>query len=134
MSSFPNVLEETLTTRSTSFFFDKTLCIICQIPGGVLNRVEFKVTGLNMLDISSKPPDKTFFRRLNSISIAEDAAANDVIYQNHYWVKTKKKAVPKQKPAENYIITLSNVKILNHMEMNKLNELYKKMLAERRKS
>ena len=99
-----------------------------------------------MLDVSSKPPDKTFFRRLNSISIADDAAANDVIYQNHYWVKTKKKAVPKQKPAENYIITLSNVKILNHMEnslvdnliefldMNKLNEVYKKMLVERRKS
>ena len=58
----------------------------------------------------------------------------------------RRKAVTKQKPAENYIITLPNVKILNHMEsslvdhsiefldMNKLNEVYKKMLAERRKS
>ena len=101
MSSFLNDQEETLTTRSTSFFFDKVLCIICQCRGGVLNRVEFKATGHDMLDVSSKLPDKTFFRRLNSISKAEDAVANDVIYHNLCWAKAKKKAVPKQKPAEN---------------------------------
>ena len=142
MTSFPNVQEETLTTRSTSSFFDKALCIICQCPGGVLNRVEFKATGHNMLDVSSKLPDKTFFLRLNSISREEDAVDNDVIYHNLCWAKAKKKAVPKQKPTENYIKTLSNVEILNHIEkslvdnstefldMNKLNAVYKKMFAE----
>ena len=95
-----------------------------------------------MLDVSSKLPDKAFFRRLNSISIEEHAVDNDVIYHNLCWAKAKKKAVPKQKPTENYIKTLSNVEILNHIEnslvdnsiefldMNKLNEVYKKMLAE----
>ena len=95
-----------------------------------------------MLDVLSKLPDKTFFCRLNPIWISEDAVANDVIYDNLCRVKPKKKAFPKQKPAENYIKTFSNVEILNHMEnslvdnsieflgMNKLNEVYKKMLAE----
>ena len=69
MSSFPNVQKDTLTNRSTSSFFDKTLCIICQCPSGILNRVEFKATGHNMLDVSSKPSGKTLFRRLNSIPI-----------------------------------------------------------------
>ena len=98
MNSFPNVQEETLTIRSTSSFFNKALCIICQCPGGVLNRVEFKATGHNMLDVSSKLPGKTFFRRLNSISKPEDAVGNDVIYHNLCRTKAKKKAVPKQKP------------------------------------
>ena len=142
MSLFPNFQKETLTTRSMSSFFGKALCIICQCPGGVLNCVEFKATGHNMLDVSSKLPDKTFFLRLNSISREEDAVDNDVIYHNLCWAKAKKKAVPKQKPAENYIKTLSNVEILNHIEnslvdnsiefldMNKLNEVYKKIFAE----
>ena len=142
MSAFPKVLEETLTTTSTTSFFDKALCIIYQCPGGVLYRVEFKTAGHNMLDVSSRLPDKTFFRRLTSISTAEGTLANDVTYYNLCWGKAKKKAFPKQKPAENYIKTLSNVEILNHIEnsladssiefldMNKLNEVYKKMLAE----
>ena len=50
MSSFPNFQKETLTTRSMSSFFGKALCIICQCPGGVLNCVEFKATGHNMLE------------------------------------------------------------------------------------
>ena len=140
MISFPNIQEETLTTRSTSSSFDKALCTVCQCPGGVLNRVE--ATGDNLLDASSKLPDKTFFRRSNSISVAEYAVANDGIYRNLCWDKAKKKAVPKQKPAENYIKTLSNVEILNHIEnslidysseildMSKLNEVYKKILTE----
>ena len=142
MSSFPNFQKETLTTRSMSSFFGKALCIICQCPGGVLNCVEFKATGHNMLDVSSKLPGKTFFCRLKSISIAENVVTNDVIYHNLCWAKAKKKAVPKQKPTENYIKTLSNVEILNHIEnslvdnsiefldMNKLNEVYKKIFAE----
>ena len=142
MSSFPNFQKETLTTRTMSSFFGKALCIICQCPGGVLNCVEFKATGHNMLDVSSKLPGKTFFCRLKSISIAENVVTNDVIYHNLCWAKAKKKAVPKQKPTENYIKTLSNVEILNHIEnslidnsiefldMNKLNEVYKKIFAE----
>ena len=95
-----------------------------------------------MFDVSSKLSDKTFFHRLNSMSIAVDAVTNDVIYHNLCWAKAKKKAVPKQKPAENYIKTLLNVEILNHIEnsladnsikfldMNKLNEVQKKILAK----
>ena len=71
-----------VTTRSTSSFFDKALCIICQCPGGILNRVKFNPTRHNTLDVSSKLLDKTFFCPLNSTSIAEDAVANDVIYHN----------------------------------------------------
>ena len=141
MRSFPNAQEETVATRSTSSFFDTALCIICQCPGGVLNLVESKTAAHNMLDISSKLPDKIFFRRLNSISVAWDAVVSDVIYQNLCWAEAKKKAVPMQKPAENYKKT-SKVEILNHIEnslvgnsiefldMNKLNEIYKKMLTE----
>ena len=141
MRSFPNAQEETVATRSTSSFFDTALCIICQCPGGVLNRVESKTAAHNMLDISSKLPDKIFFRRLNSISVAWDAVVSDVIYQNLCWAEAKKKALPMQKPAENYKKT-SKVEILNHIEnslvgnsiefldMNKLNEIYKKMLTE----
>ena len=74
--------------------------------------------------------------------MAEDAVANDVIYHNLCWAKAKKKAVPKQKSAESYIKTLWNVEILNHIQnslvdksieslnMNKINDVYKKMLAE----
>ena len=75
------------------------LDVSSKLPGGVLNHVEFKTTG-HMLDVSSKLPDKTFFCCLNSISIGEDAIANDVIYRNLCWAKAKKKDVPKQKPAE----------------------------------
>ena len=42
ISLFPNVQEETVTTRSMSSFFDKALYIICQCPGGVIDRVQFK--------------------------------------------------------------------------------------------
>ena len=135
MISFPNIQEETLTTRSTSSSFDKALCTVCQCPGGVLNRVE--ATGDNLFHLNFQTRHCS-----NSISIAEEAVANDGIYHNLCWDKAKKKAVPKQKPAENYIKTCSNVEILNHIEnslvdysseildMSKLNEVYKKMLTE----
>ena len=42
ISLFPNVQEETVTTRSTSSFFDKALYIICQCPRGGIDRVQFK--------------------------------------------------------------------------------------------
>ena len=50
MISFPNIQEETLTTRSKSSFFDKALCTVCQCPGGVLNRVE--ATGDNLFHLN----------------------------------------------------------------------------------
>ena len=68
--------------------------------------------------------------------------ANDVLYHNFCWAKPRKKAVPKQKPVENYIKTLSKVEILNRIEnslvdnstklldMNRLNEVHKKVLAK----
>ena len=68
--------------------------------------------------------------------------ASDAIYHNLCWAKARRKAVPKQKAVENYVKTLSNVEILNRIEnslvdnstklldMNKLNEVYKKVLAK----
>ena len=58
------------------------LCIICQCPGGISNHAEFKATGHNILDVSSKLSEKAFVRRLNLVSVAENAVANDVIYHN----------------------------------------------------
>ena len=47
-----------------------------------------------MLLMSEKLSDKGFFRRLNSISSAADALANDVMYHNLCWADAKKESNP----------------------------------------
>ena len=81
---------EGLTTRSRSESYDKNLCIICQNHGGKLHCVQTKTTGNTMLEVSEKLSEKSFFRRLNSISAANDAFANDVMYHNICWADAKK--------------------------------------------
>ena len=67
-----------------------------------LTKVQFKATERNMLAGAEKLDDKYFFIRLNTISKADDAIANDVIYHNLCWAKAKKKAFPKSNPAESF--------------------------------
>ena len=75
--------DEPLTTRSKVEVFDRKLCIICQTAGArSLTHVEFKGTGIHMLKVSEKLVDKSFFHRMNSITNAEDAVANEVIYHD----------------------------------------------------
>ena len=49
-----------------------------------------------MLKVSEKLPDKSLFRRLNSIASAKDAVVNDVLYRNLCWASIKQKALNKQ--------------------------------------
>ena len=74
--------EEARLLRSQSTPYDKDSCIICQIPGGLLHKVEFQKTGKNMENVAKQLSDKGFYRRLNTISSAPDAIANDVQYHN----------------------------------------------------
>ena len=68
-------LNGSLTTRSKTQPLEKSACVICQTPGGKLHEVMFDSTGKDMLSVSKNVEDKPFFRRLNSISHAEDAVA-----------------------------------------------------------
>ena len=83
---------EPLTTRSNSKLYDRSCCIICQNPDEKddLTRVQFKSTGERMLKVSVKLQDKSFFRRLNSLTNAKDAVAKEVVYHNACWVKAKR--------------------------------------------
>ena len=53
--------------RSDVPIFDKNSCIICQIPGEKMHKVEFLQTGQNVLKIAKKLKDKSFYLRLNAI-------------------------------------------------------------------
>ena len=47
-----------------------------------------------MLLLSKMLTDNSFFRRLNTITSADVALANGVLYHNQCWVTAKKKAKP----------------------------------------
>ena len=66
---------EGLTTRSKSKSYLKGSCIICQVPGGSVSKVEFEATGEHMLEVSKKLQGKGFFRRLNETTLAEDGSS-----------------------------------------------------------
>ena len=66
-----------------------------------------------MLKVSEKLVDKSFFRRMDSITNAEDAVVNDVVYHDIYWVKAKRESQPKPIKAENFVETLSDIKLVN---------------------
>ena len=96
-----------------------------------------------MLSIFKKLEDKSFFRRLNSISDAEDAVANDVLYHYICWNSAKRQAEPKSYPIYNAIKATSDIEILsfiesffNHdpknkvLDMNNVNSIYRKILLE----
>ena len=48
--------------------------------------------GDQMLNVSQQLSNKNFYRRLNTISAANDAPANDVMYHDICWVKAKREA------------------------------------------
>ena len=133
---------EGLTTRSSGVPYMKEICIICQKQGGKLHRVEFKTTGQNMFQVSKMLTDKSFFMRSNTITSAEDAVANDVLYHNQYWVIAKRKAKLKSSKPEDYVHTLSETELINFAEnylqcgtdpvldMNKVDLVYKNILIE----
>ena len=95
-----------------------------------------------MLKVSKKLVDKSFFRRMNSITNAEDAVANKVVYHDVYWVKAKREAQPKPIKVENFVETLSDIELVNLLEskfllqkdcvmtMNDVDKIYKKILLE----
>ena len=103
---------------SNSKLYDRSCCIICQNPDEKddLTRVEFKSTGERTLKVSEKLQDKSFFRRLNSITNAKGAVANEVVYHNPCWVKAKREAVPTVCPTESFARTLSDIEIINSIE------------------
>ena len=95
-----------------------------------------------MLKVSEKLPDKSLFRRLNSIASAKDAVVNDVLYHNLCWASIKQKALNKREKIEDYSIILADIEIIrfieskfeenksNALDMSKLNDLYKNILNE----
>ena len=100
---------ESLTTRSKTQPFDKSACVICQKPVGKLHEVMFDSTGENMLSVSKKLEDKSFFRHLNSISHAEDTVTNHVLYHHLCWNSAKRQAQPKLYPVDNAIKTTCDI-------------------------
>ena len=95
-----------------------------------------------MLKVSEKLPDKSLFRRLNSIASTQDAVANDFLYHNLCWASIKQKALNKRGKIEDYSTILADIEITqfieskfeenknNALDMSKLNELYKSILNE----
>ena len=135
------VTEETLTTRSKSEPYDKSNCIICQKPGGILHLVQTKNTGKLMLEVAEKSTDKSFYRRLNTICSASDAIANDVLYHNPCWSGVKQKVLYQHKDIESYSRTLSDIEFThfiestvfssnNILDMNSANDIYKDISKE----
>ena len=113
----PEQQEEPLITRSKSEKFDKRVCIICEIPTEEnLTRAEHEDTGKRMLVVSDKL-SKSFFRRLNSIPKAYDAVADDVVYHDICWIKAKREAAPKTVLTESFVKTLSDIKLINFIEL-----------------
>ena len=83
---------------------------VCHIFASVLkNKVgssvgsSLKLLVIYVLLVSKMLTDNPFFRRLNTITSADVAVANGVLYQNQSWVIAKKKAKPKSsKPEDQY--------------------------------
>ena len=100
-----------LTTKSKTQPFNKSACVICQKPGAKLHEVMFDSTGENMLSVSKKLEDKSFFHRLNSISHAEDAVANDALFHHLCWNSAKCQAEPNSNLIDNAIKTTSDIEL-----------------------
>ena len=57
----------------------------CYSNSAKINNVERANRRYAVKEMSKKLQDKGFFRRLNEMTKAEDAVANDVVYQNCCW-------------------------------------------------
>lgn len=134
------------TLRSNSTTYDKTRCIICQDPGGKLRTVQYIKTGERMLEVARKLPEPQFFLRMNNISSASDAVANDVKYHLTCWIKAQRcVATPSMEvqDIEDVNRVLADIEIVNMVEqvihetnnvadMNSLNTTYNNLLDNRR--
>ena len=67
------------TSRSNSVPYNKENCIICEVNGGIVHRVQCIKTGQRMLEVAKKLEDKVFFLCLNSMPNAADAVATDTV-------------------------------------------------------
>ena len=121
------------------------LCIICQEDRGPTHFVRFDSTGKRMFDVAKVLSDKQFIIRMNSISCASDAVANDVRYHLTCWVKAQReaKADPKEiQDLNNYACIAANIEITNLVEhvinhtpkqtinMNEVNSTYRQFLVK----
>ena len=80
--------------RFQSETYNKKLCIICQIKNkNILHCIQTLQMGDKVIFVAQKLSNKGFYRRLNVISAAYDAPANDVIYHNNCWVMLKEKMI-----------------------------------------
>ena len=142
MTSPDTIAEQPMLRRSQSEPYNKKLCVICQKDGGVLHMFQTLQMGANMLSVSEINSDKSFYRRLNSITAATDAPTNDVMYHNTCWIKAKREA---EKTVEfvredEYVKALSDVEIIhfvekqlldpngNVLDMTIINDTYKSIL------
>ena len=75
--------EQPMLRRSQSEPYNKKLSIICQIENkNILHCVQTLEIGDKMLSLAQKLSNNGFYRRFNTISAANDAPGNDVIYHN----------------------------------------------------
>ena len=107
-----------------------------------MHKVSTNDTGELMLKVFEKRPDKSSFRRLDSIASAKYAVANDVLYHDLCWASIKQKASNKRGKIEDYSTILADIEITrfieskfeenknNAMDTSKLNELFKNILDE----
>ena len=133
-------------TRSSQLPYDRDSCIICQVPGGKLHKVEFTKTEKKMLECASKFEDKSLHVRLNSVCDPSDAVANDVQYHLKCWIylqrKTNKDDNSNVQEINNVAQVTSDIEVLNLVEaelkepskivldMNTVNTTYKNILLE----
>ena len=79
------------TLRSSSGIFGNTMCIICQKPGGKLNKVQYKWGAVKtMLSVAKKHDNDSVLRRLNSIAASDDHVASNTKYHLKCWVLMKR--------------------------------------------
>ena len=64
------------------------MCIICQKPDVHACKVAFKEAAKTMLSVAQKW--QNFFIWLNTITHADDAIANDILYQNLWKIMPKR--------------------------------------------
>ena len=130
--------------RSNTKPYDKSKCIICQESCSLyLRKVEFESTGVRMLEVAKQLEDKQFFLRLNNISSAKDAVANDVKYHLTCWVNAKRKIVTSssnEQELEDVTQVLADIEIINTVteiihesetiiDMNSINVTYNNLMG-----
>ena len=107
-------------TCSSQLPYDRDSCIICQVPGGKLHKVEFTKTGKKMLECASELENKSLHVRLNSVCDPSDAVANDVQYHLKCWIylqrKTNKDDNSNVQEINNVGQVTSDIEILNLVE------------------